>query len=409
MIQTKPTPYDAFTRFVASTFFLILFFGHTLAYFNSPDVSNGFVLSIVEMIYLLKKVLLFASFVCVFFRKKISIASIITVFVVATTVLYTYVISPEQIALFTDVYLDFFCGITFFLLLVGGTVQIERLMSMAIFVGRVLLIICFLSIFTQANWEYFVSRNYMFISNAFLAPIAISIYGIFQKGHWWDYVLVIAGILVVLLYGSRGDFLVLAILAVVMLYLKIKKKNILLLLPLIPVLIAGVFILINSGILANSGSRTIEKIFSGEFFESTGRFEIWGYLISRSFSNALIGRGLCADRFYLLERQHSAEQVYAHNFFIEVFVDFGIVGIVAAVCVVAIFVKFIAKCYDSEKRNSIIMLSCVSFFPLMFSRTFLAEPGFFMMLGVILNWRLIYKNQGEKVRNEKGIGDYSHI
>ena len=396
MIQTKRALYDSFAYFIATIFFLILFFGHTLAYFNSPNVSSGFVLSIVETIYLLKKVFLFISFVCVFFRKKVSIASIITVFVVVSIVLFTYVVSPEQANLFTDIYLDFFCGITFYLLLVGGTIQIERLMPIAIFVGRVLLIFCLLSIFTQADWEYFISRNYMFFSNAFLAPIAVLIYAIYKKGNWLDYGLVILGILVVLLYGSRGDFLVLSLLAVIMLYLKIKKKNILLLLLLIPIIIAGIFILINSGILAGSSSRTIEKIFSGEFFNSAGRFEIWGYLISRSFSNALIGRGLCADRLYLMERLQSGEQVYAHNFFIEVLVDFGIIGLMASVFVVVILVRFIHKCCNNEKKNVIIMLSCVSFFPLMFSRTFLAEPGFFMMLGVILNWRLTYKNEGEK-------------
>ncbi len=411
MKQTKPSLYDSFTYFIATVFFLILFFGHTLKYFNSPEISSGFILDLVDMIYSLKRTLLLLSVVAVFFRSKISLPALATVVIVITLVLYTYINLSRtmQFNLFTDVYLDLFCGIAFFLLLVSGVVQIDRFMPVAIFLGRFLLIGCLISIFVQDDLDYFVSAHYMFISNAFLVPIAVLIYAIYQKNYLWDYLLVTAGMLAVLLYGSRGDFLVLSVLAIIMLYLKIKKKSILLLLLTIPALISAFFAFINSGIVSFNNSRTVEKIFSGEFFESAERFDIWAYLLSKSVSNFLMGRGFCADRLYLLEIYKNAKQVYAHNFFVEVLVDFGLVGLIAAIAAIVILLKFLAKCTDCKKKEATIVLLCVAFIPLMFSRSFLTEPGFFMMLGVVLNWQVTYKHKGEGFVNEKSIRNYSNV
>ena len=407
MLQTKRGLYDIFTFCVATIFFLILFFGNTLAYFNSLSVNSGLLYALIEIIYMLKKILLFTCFLCVFLRNKISKVSLISVLVVFGIVLYTYIISTIQFDLFKDVYLDFFCGFTLFLLFVSGLIQIEQIMPTTIYIARILLGGCLFSIYGHENWEYFISHNYMFMSNAFLIPVATLIYAIYQKNCWVDYVLVSIGTFIVMLYGSRGNFLVLFTMLIVILFFKMKKKDIF---SLIITVISGLLILINTDILYINSSRTVEKLITNEFFESSSRIEIWEYLISRTFSNALIGKGFCTDRVYLLERQQTDEQVYAHNFFIEVFTDFGIVGIVVAILMVLLLLNFIINCHNKEKKFSVIMLSCTSFLALMFSRTFLTEHGFFIMLGTIINWRLTYKNNKEKIINyENGDNNNTNI
>ena len=267
--------------------------------------------------------------------------------------------------------------------------------------ARVLLVLCIVTLLTLPNLNSFISRNYMTVSNAFLMPIGILFYSIYRKGHWWDYLLILAGLLIVLIYGSRGGFLMLSFLAVTILYIKMQKKKVLFLLFIVLFVLVGAVLIVQSDILSQSTSRTLQKILNGELFDSSGRFEIWEYLLSRSLSNGFIGRGLCADRMYLIELYNTNEQVYAHNFLVKLLTDFGLLGFIAGIALIVVLIGFLRRCGEPLEKIAVVIFVFTSFLQLMFSRTFLSEPGFFIMMGIVLRWRVFFKNKKGEHRYEK--------
>ena len=77
---------------------------------------------------------------------------------------------------------------------------------------------------------------------------------------------------------------------------------------------------------------------------------------------------------------------YPHNIILEVLVQYGIIiGILLIIWfAVRIVVTYIC---EEEKRNALIILGCISIVHLMVSSSYLEEPMFFALMGMVLNYK----------------------
>jgi len=134
-------------------------------------------------------------------------------------------------------------------------------------------------------------------------------------------------------------------------------------------------------------------LMAGDILNSTGRNEIQSGLMDQI---SIIGKGLFADRELTQSIPGMSGGTYAHNFILEILLDFGIIF---GVLIVILFY------YDSIKvicsKNKTIRIFGRIFFPaaivkLLFTGSYLnIEPGFYIFIGLIIretvmsnkNWR----------------------
>ena len=101
-------------------------------------------------------------------------------------------------------------------------------------------------------------------------------------------------------------------------------------------------------------------ILNGDFFDSNGRNEIWNYFANKIKEEPFRIRGINADQ---LEKTGFYENSnYAHNIFLELFYQFGVVigGIFSLVIIKNVFDSL---SYDNEKNSIKTIFMCV-FFPI---------------------------------------------
>lgn len=138
----------------------------------------------------------------------------------------------------------------------------------------------------------------------------------------------------------------------------------------------------------NLSSRTLMRIQNDTFFDDNGRGRI--QIIMESSYN-VIGNGLFSDRYF------SGSGQYAHNLWIELVVQHGLVFgplIFAAICLIVLRGLFAR---NKEIRNLAIIFISVGFIKLFFSSSYIAaEPGFYVLLGLGVNAFAQYKRVGEE-------------
>lgn len=379
-------------------FLTIMVFSLTLSYFDATAVSP-LAKEIINIFYFLKKALFVMCILICISEKRLNIYAVgLCVFFLAAWGITTFLF-PANNPHIEKVGIDLICAILTFVAVSSGEIDLEKFTRLLIVVSRILIIVCLISLTTIDNLTYYISRAYMVFSNAIMVPIGIIIFSAIVNNKWVDYILGFGGLIILLFLGSRGSFLALSLSAVLLLLIKSNNKKPLYGLILIPLLLIAGYMISNSDILGLETSRILQKISSGSLFSANDRLGIWKYLLKCCSNDAFLGHGLCADRYYLPLQFTGADSTYAHNLFIELLVDFGILGVIISVALVNVLIKYFKIETDDRYKMIVITFFFLSFFQLMYSRSYLTEPNLFVMFGVIFlrlkNYRSIFATQQE--------------
>ncbi|MED3781065.1 O-antigen ligase family protein [Heyndrickxia sporothermodurans] len=219
-------------------------------------------------------------------------------------------------------------------------------------------------------------------------------------------VLSFISILMILLGGSRGPLLWVAIFFVI-LFLKnsnkiIKKTYILFLIPLVPLLVYIGYSKIMELIISlfnNIGisSRSIEMFLTGNIGDENGRNEIWELALDMIRKGGPFGYGAYGDR-YVIGNYFSFG--YSHNIFLELLVSFGIVGGGFLICLMLYYtIKMFLTCKDSDWMGIFIIFFALSL-KLVLSDSLWYNPFFWGTFAIVVSYHKQLKSSKRYYTNK---------
>ncbi len=226
----------------------------------------------------------------------------------------------------------------------------------------------------------------------YLLPfVIIRFYSLLNSFSVWNLIYFAVGVSTMFLSGTRGPFLCLVVSIILFVWFSTRKQGmklfwIVLLTGLVIFFLSDAFVTvlesINKFLIENNiENRIVEKLLDEEIWDGSGRETILVEVKNAIKQNPILGSGLCSDI--------TKFGTYAHNFFYELLLHFGyIVGlgifvVVTVQCLRAISVK------ESSYRVIAILCICCSYVKLFVSNSYLQEPFFFLMLGVIFSKNFI--------------------
>lgn len=227
----------------------------------------------------------------------------------------------------------------------------------------------------------------MSLSYYMLLPTIMFIDELFDKLSFIVIFLTMISLLVILALGSRGAILCILIFVVLKFLRQNSKRTfkrilrdfsllgigIILFLFLNEILESIYILLLKFGI----NSRTL-TLFLIEEVHLSGRDSIYNDVIAKLLDNPMTGIGLVGDREVL-------NGTYAHNFFIEVLSNFGI--ITGTIILVSILVLLLKGLVNKEKNVYSLIFIWVSlgFVHLMVSGSYLIDIKFWILMGLLIN------------------------
>ena len=205
------------------------------------------------------------------------------------------------------------------------------------------------------------------------------------------YTLSFIGLILLMFMGTRGAFLTAIVYAssyFIFFGLDNRKKQLICVISLIAITVLVSFVdfkYIMSSIfgplasLLGVSDRIIGGFISGDVTSDNGRFVIYNELINRIYIDPS-GYGLFSDRYY------AVGNLYAHNFILEILMDFGIV-----IGLLFIFLYFyysikemLNKKLPIETRYMICMLFTYCTVKLSVSSSWIFESYFYLLIGILL-------------------------
>lgn len=135
-------------------------------------------------------------------------------------------------------------------------------------------------------------------------------------------------------------------------------------------------------------SRVVNYLQSSDFVESQGRNRLFENMLNRITDSPLYGYGIFGDR--VLNRDFLQVSGYAHNLFLEIFIDFGLfVGILLSGLYLFSCFFFLIQ----SRKNSLIYCLFISIFSSIFIKilvtgSYLTDQFFYLLLGGFV---LVYK------------------
>lgn len=155
-------------------------------------------------------------------------------------------------------------------------------------------------------------------------------------------------------------------------------------------------------------TRIFDFFLRDDFTISTGR-DIIGDIIKKAIlEKPFSGYGIFGDR-YLLKYSSFGEVSYAHNIFLELSCQFGIiVGALIVVLVAYMLFKAFIRSKNEFVRVFLTALFCLTFIKLYMSGSYLQEPYFPLLIGYCIRIRRKFKMESEeKVPDEKMLTAFS--
>lgn len=245
--------------------------------------------------------------------------------------------------------------------------------------------------------------EYMTFSYNLLFGLSICTYHAFENKSRLSQFLALAGVLVLLFGGARGALV--TFLTFLLLYSIFLRKNRLNYKSLFLSSFLGMVLIytyLNFESIVRSlmvfgsdfgiNSRTLSQIAEGSFLESYGRTNIREVLIAGITDSPITGYGLWGDRFVTLNYGHGKAS-YAHNIFLEIVTQFGVIlGIFLIITLLWLIIK---KVYHNDRSYYFVILFCVipsGLIKLFFSGSYLNEPYFFFLIGLLFYRHIRIKN-----------------
>lgn len=253
--------------------------------------------------------------------------------------------------------------------------------------------------FFPASYNY--SGNYMVLSYNLLIPVCFQIYIFSKSKNLINLILIILSISTIFLFGSRGT-LVCIILYLMIVFLRNNlintKKTIFFLSVFSMSFIIFVWNFnkveeetIKTLINLNIESRTVSKIINSNFFEESGRNVIREVILNKIDDKILYGYGLYGDRvlteqlyaFDTFGSYYSLSSTYSHNILLELMVNFGLIGFLIFIYILIKYLKTILNTSINLKNDLIVIFGISGLIKLLFSGSYLNEPYFYLMIGLI--------------------------
>lgn len=203
-----------------------------------------------------------------------------------------------------------------------------------------------------------------------------------------DLILFIIGYSLILFMGSRGPFLLLNSFTLIgiIFFSKRSMKSILARLLFLSTFVILILIFFDEilnyalEISNNLGlsTRVVERMTDKSIFEDQGRKDIIETMVFALKTDLWSGLGLAGDRLFIAS--------YSHNLFIELILSFGILW--GPVLILIILVSIIRSFYFYKLSIYgvvlLILLFSSGFGKLLWSSSYLIEPHFFLMIGLII-------------------------
>ena len=226
-----------------------------------------------------------------------------------------------------------------------------------------------------------------------LPSVLYLIYWAFEHKKWRYTLLVLLGFILILLFGTRGVFLVALIFFACCIFAHgLKKKSItskclfLLIATTVIVFLARSDVLIRVARLGSElfgkigfSTRIFDFFLEGNMAESKGRERLYRLVMGSIRERPLLGYGIMGDWAI-------CGGIYVHNLFLELYCQFGI--IVGSLLLIALFSVVALSMYRIRHKNLfflVLMFACFVFVKLMLTGSYLHEPWLFFLLGLCAN------------------------
>ena len=385
-------------HFCCSFFLILMVFFRPLSYLIKVYQQNNAVISNILHI------LFYVDYFCIIILLLIFLKKIFYIpydawivgGIAIVGVLFTILARQENVKYLSEIYMNILYGVVVYFLVRLQLLNYDKLVQMIIRFSRVIAVGLLI---TLAFVFKFKVDAYMDYSDAMSIVCGILLFSGFVKDKNLDKVIGIVAYISVIFWGSRGGIFSIAVLLLLFFAFRPLTKNQKILVGFFIILLSGMILFgdsilhIISNIAQSSGiqSRTMEKFLSGNIFDDSERFIIYGFLIQMLNKNPFFGLGLCGDRYYSTTTNifwHRSETSYAHNIFIELLVDYGyFFGSILIFLILWLLIKrFLFKMnVEYQEKCFIAIFFVISFIQLLVSRSYLTETGFFILLALIQN------------------------
>ena len=231
-----------------------------------------------------------------------------------------------------------------------------------------------------------------------LPSVTYLIYYAFTNKKLRNWVIAAVGFLFVFSYGTRGPILCQTVFLAACVFMKVRNsKSAAAKVATVVVIAVAVFLLLSGDAMVEIAealakqfskwgfsTRIFDVFLAGQFTEGSGREAMYAKIIEAINEKPLFGHGLLGDQMIL---GGGAAGYYAHNLFLELWCQFGILFGTALILyfigrpLVAIY----KQRADKDLQLFLWMMFCINFVKLMFSGTYTVETMFFFMLGVCMS------------------------
>jgi O-antigen ligase len=237
--------------------------------------------------------------------------------------------------------------------------------------------------------DYQIAINYMAFSYALL-PLILATFFIFQEEKSIIMLIIfLLGTIAIFMFGSRAVFFAVFIYVILVFIvsifshpLRFNKKFYFKYIAAFSIL--AVFLLFISASPLQKifvDSRIFAIINQESFFQDEARENIYSIIINSIEDSNFKVHGLFGDRLIL--EQYTSETAYSHNFFLEITVSTGLIGILLSFWLLLYMIfKFIRV--NSFGKKAIIYLTISFFLRYMVSGSFIEEPMFYIFLTLII-------------------------
>ena len=337
-------------------------------------------------------------FLC--FKKSKLLGLFVILFLLFGTIFYLFLYPSNSSLVFTS-FLDlaynpfiilFAYCVPVFLIGLSGKIDYKKVFKIIVIIGRIVVIALIIFFFAlNIGWKN-SGGQYMTTSYYALPSICALMLSHAKKKRFVsiDGLLSLFGIFLIMVGGSRGALMCVALFALLLIFyssFKLKQKIWLFVafIILLTILIVGfndLLALFKSFMrLLVFDSRTISKIEGSSFFVSNDRIQIWSNCIQAILQTPLapfLGFGLWGDR--------PIANGYSHNIFVELITSFGFFfGTLFFLVICLKIIKGIIGSFKTTNEKSTLFLIAIpyGFFQLLFSDSFLLNVWFFLLIGLM--------------------------
>lgn len=381
--------------------------------YNETEI-NSLGQFLLDVSYPIRNMCLYINVAILLITKRLTKDGLFLILGSVFAILFTSIAYPENIPFFEDIQAMFILAIQMYVVIRSRFVNMAILKVCLMWINRVFAIVSIYVFLTYRTSLIFI-HNYMDYANGISIICGLSAYFAIIEKKKLDCVFMAIMYIVLLIAGGRGSFLTMALLTLVLFWItkrnnrKTQKYFVTGAIVLSLALVVSTFLSDLSSLIGFE-SRNLERLTEGGFFYANDRTSIWSELINKSSNNILLGSGICADRYYLSKANLATSGYYAHNIFVEMMVDFGLVGIVMFCAILFLFRRFYTRISHPEIVGFVSVYVFVSFVQLFLSRSFLTEANFYVMLALMLNYleTNVYNNEYYQLYENKKTISYSN-